>query len=820
MRLTNSLRNLTSFLVALSMLLAASILIGRAPSVQAGEFPVAAAPGAITWSNDGRYAYFSPSTFSAGSGYIKRLDLSNGSVTDILTIPDPAGCHGHVTTLALTPDDSILLAGGYSCAFTIPLSNPSSYTSTYTGADWGQQISVGSDSAYIVGSQNGIVYKISKVGGIWGPTWTSSISKPGAVSRSLALNPSGSTLYVASEGTDVRVVDTSADPNTESALAGSGPAFALALSPDGSYLLVLDGARGLKRVELTGGSAGTVTSASFGADWGLRGISIDSSGTYAYIAAVWSRALLKVRTSDLTQVDSFSFAAAYPSSTTATVDALAASPVSGSDQVLVSSSALSQIISFPSTASAPRSLSVSPGDDSAEVTFTAPENGFSAITNYEYRLDGAGSWTALAPADTTSPVTVPGLTNGTSVGIELRAVNAQGAGTASSSVTVTPQSTPRTPRNVRITPSSRQISISFSAPESDGGFAITNYEVSTDNGATWQTQSPAVTSGPIVITGLTNGVQYLVSIRAVNALGSGSGSAPAGVTPNPPSSGSGSAVVVPDPTPTASATPTPSATSSSSSNVTTPPSVMIVPQSVPVGQGIVVIDGRTTKVEVKSVAGRSWQVQGEDFTLEFIPQALSGELDGSFTARAGAKVIIRGDGFAPNTLIASYLPGALADSLGQSRVNSDGTFEVEASIPDVLTAGQYVFQVNGLGSSTTVRSVNLGMQLLPSLRTLTKAPSVKVRFPSGSADVAPVSAKKLASFLKAKSAKAASVLIVPTVGIDATRGDVRLARQRAASVKAELRDLGFTKPVRIAAGVRRVDDPLASSQMTIWLQSK
>jgi len=58
----------------------------------------------------------------------------------------------------------------------------------------------------------------------------------------------------------------------------------------------------------------------------------------------------------------------------------------------------------------------------------------------------------------------------------------------------------------------------------NGGSAITNYEYSTDNGATWTTPDPAVLTSALVITGLTNGTTYDVRIRAVNAVGSGAAS--------------------------------------------------------------------------------------------------------------------------------------------------------------------------------------------------------------------------------------------------------------------------------------------------------
>ena len=92
----------------------------------------------------------------------------------------------------------------------------------------------------------------------------------------------------------------------------------------------------------------------------------------------------------------------------------------------------------PTTApAAPTSLSATPGNGSASVAFTAGSDGGSAITNYKYQVDG-GAWTALSPAVTTSPVTIPGLANGTQYSIKLRAVNSIGDGAESAAVTVTP----------------------------------------------------------------------------------------------------------------------------------------------------------------------------------------------------------------------------------------------------------------------------------------------------------------------------------------------------------------------------------------------
>jgi uncharacterized protein YjiK len=97
-----------------------------------------------------------------------------------------------------------------------------------------------------------------------------------------------------------------------------------------------------------------------------------------------------------------------------------------------SPSAMTAELTTPTTPDAPTSLAVTIAKGSASVAFTAGADGGSSITNYEYQLDGAGAWTALSPVDTSSPVTIGGLTNGTAYTVKLRAVNAIGAGSASS----------------------------------------------------------------------------------------------------------------------------------------------------------------------------------------------------------------------------------------------------------------------------------------------------------------------------------------------------------------------------------------------------
>ena len=80
---------------------------------------------------------------------------------------------------------------------------------------------------------------------------------------------------------------------------------------------------------------------------------------------------------------------------------------------------------------------------------------------------------------------------------------------------------PGAPTITSIGTGNTELSAFFTAPTSNGGTAITNYKYSTNKGISFSARSPASTSSPIRITGLTNGTEYDVRIRAVNSTGDG-----------------------------------------------------------------------------------------------------------------------------------------------------------------------------------------------------------------------------------------------------------------------------------------------------------
>jgi hypothetical protein len=87
--------------------------------------------------------------------------------------------------------------------------------------------------------------------------------------------------------------------------------------------------------------------------------------------------------------------------------------------------------------SAPTIDSITANNGSVTVYFTAGSSNGSAVSNYKYSLN-SGAYTALSPTDSTSPITITGLTNGTNYQIDIKAVSNLGDGLASNSVASTP----------------------------------------------------------------------------------------------------------------------------------------------------------------------------------------------------------------------------------------------------------------------------------------------------------------------------------------------------------------------------------------------
>jgi titin len=164
---------------------------------------------------------------------------------------------------------------------------------------------------------------------------------------------------------------------------------------------------------------------------------------------------------------------------------------------------------------------------SVSLSWVAPvDNGGRSITDYkvEHSVDGS-SWSEFAhPASANTSITVTGLTRGVSRQFRVSAVNAEGSGEASSSVTEIAASVPAAPTAlVATSKTATSLTIGWSAPD-DGGRSIVDYVVRWSvDGSSWTTLSDGVSiATSATISGLTRGVSYQVQVSALNAEGQGS----------------------------------------------------------------------------------------------------------------------------------------------------------------------------------------------------------------------------------------------------------------------------------------------------------
>src|SRR5207237_4700096 len=143
------------------------------------------------------------------------------------------------------------------------------------------------------------------------------------------------------------------------------------------------------------------------------------------------------------------------------------------------------------------------GNAQVSLSWSTGSQGGSAISDYTvwYSSNGTTYTQFVDAVSSATSATVTGLTNGTPYTFEVYAVNSFGTSPASAaSGFVTPATVPVAPVFGSATPGNGSVSLSWSAPASNGGSAITAYHVHVAGGAT--TDLGNVTS--YVVTGLTN----------------------------------------------------------------------------------------------------------------------------------------------------------------------------------------------------------------------------------------------------------------------------------------------------------------------------
>ncbi len=193
----------------------------------------------------------------------------------------------------------------------------------------------------------------------------------------------------------------------------------------------------------------------------------------------------------------------------------------------------------PDTApGAPDDLAATAGDAQVRLSWTAPaSDGGAGITGYRVYKGTSATFGdgAQAASVTGTSTTLTGLTNGTTYYFWVTAVNKVGESDPSRSASAAPVAAvtaPGVPGGLSATPGNGRVSLSWTAPASSGGAAISGYVI-------YQGTSPGGGSprpgGPVkgtsyTVTGLTNGITYYFKVAAVNGAGhqgKGSGEVPA-----------------------------------------------------------------------------------------------------------------------------------------------------------------------------------------------------------------------------------------------------------------------------------------------------
>ncbi|MFL6239925.1 MAG: fibronectin type III domain-containing protein [Actinomycetes bacterium] len=165
------------------------------------------------------------------------------------------------------------------------------------------------------------------------------------------------------------------------------------------------------------------------------------------------------------------------------------------------------------------------GDGTLIASVSRPrDTGGAPITDYVGTATPTGGGAAVNGVTDVSEgnVTFSGLTGGTSYDVAVKAVNAVGSGPATTR-TDTACHLPGEPRDVSVVPGNRTVTVSWTGPVSDGGCALTGYDL----GAVGVTLAGSATASPdarsYTLPLSTNG-EIDVRLAAVNPAGAGPGS--------------------------------------------------------------------------------------------------------------------------------------------------------------------------------------------------------------------------------------------------------------------------------------------------------
>jgi fibronectin type 3 domain-containing protein len=183
----------------------------------------------------------------------------------------------------------------------------------------------------------------------------------------------------------------------------------------------------------------------------------------------------------------------------------------------------------PSAPGAPTGLTLTAGNASVALTWTAP-GGATSYNVYRGTTAGGENATPIATGVTNASYADSGLTNGTTYYYRVAAINGGGASALSGEASATPQvSAPPAPTALAATAGNAQVTLSWTAISSASSYSV--YRGTTAGGESTTAIASGITTASYTDGGLTNGTTYYYEVAAVNAGGTSAMSGEASATP-------------------------------------------------------------------------------------------------------------------------------------------------------------------------------------------------------------------------------------------------------------------------------------------------
>lgn len=309
--------------------------------------------------------------------------------------------------------------------------------------------------------------------------------------------------------------------------------------------------------------------------------------------------------------------------------------------------------------------------------------------------------------------------------VTITAGNEHGSQAVTFSGTVAPIR-PSAPSGLDATPGDGEVAVAFDAPDSDGGSPVTSYEVRVDDGD-WQPLATTVDGSTVhgTVTGLVNGVEVELRVRAVNAAGAGLASGRTTVTP-----------VAPPPVPVAAPTAVAGTSSVTVSWLaSTERDVTGYTVTASPGPATCTVAADQARCVIGAVAGQpvtftvvTHSRWGDSVPSQpslpvvptspavpaappvtALPTLTTSEGDISSVA-IGQTITVIGTGFAPfSTATVVIYPTPRV--LGTVRTDAAGAFSLTVTVPRDLEAGQHTFVAFGVDTSGEPYAMRLPVEL-------------------------------------------------------------------------------------------------------------